>query len=145
MIVLATGLLMTVVAAKADQKFGAALTISKSTSISDLYAHPENFVGKTIRVDGVVTAVCEEMGCWMALAAKDHPDQTVRFKVDHGKGIEFPVSARGKSASAEGVFEKIAVSDADAKEAATEQASKDAHASEFSRQYQVKATGAVVR
>jgi hypothetical protein len=143
--VLATGLLMTVVAAKADQKFGKGVTIAKVTPIGDLYAHPESFLGKAIRIDGVVTAVCDEMGCWMALAAKDHPEQSVRFKVDHGKGIVFPLSARGKSASAEGVLEKVAASDTEAKEAAAQQAGKDAHALEFNQQYQVKATGAVVR
>jgi len=133
-----------VLSARADQTIGAGVKLKEATPIADLYAHPEKFVGKTIRIDGVVTGVCEEMGCWMAIAPKDKQEQTVRFKVEDGGAIVFPVSARGKNASAEGVFEKIATSDEHANEAAKEQ-TKDAKAPEFSRQYHVKATGAVVR
>ena len=139
------GLAVATLFAAGDQKFGAGVKLTEVTTIKALYAAPERFVGKTIRIDGVVSAVCEEMGCWMALAAKGAPDQTVRFKVDEGKGIVFPVSAKGKSASAEGVFEKIAAGDKDAHEAAMEQATKQARAPEFTTIYQIKATGAIVR
>src|SRR5262245_43123717 len=95
----ATIVLATVLSARADQTFGAGVTLKTATPIQDLYAHPENFIGKTIRIDGVITAVCKEMGCWMALAAKDKQDHTVRFKVEDDGKIVFPVSARGKNAS----------------------------------------------
>jgi hypothetical protein len=158
---------MTAVAA-GDQTFGAGVKSKAATSIADLYAAPEKFLGKTIRIDGIVTGVCEEMGCWVALAAEHHPDQTVRFKAKDGD-LVFPVSAKGKKASAEGVFEKIATSDEDAHHAAHAQAgahgqhaaashnqSGAAHAQtghaphqmtpeEFGKTYHVKVTGAVVR
>jgi len=130
--------------ASGDQTFGDGVKLTEATSISALYAQPEKFIGKAIRIDGVVTSVCEEMGCWMALAEKGKLDQTVRFKVEDGK-VVFPVSARGKTASAEGVFQKIATSDKEGNEAAREQTSKDTKAPAFSQTYQVKATGAVVR
>ena len=120
------------------------LKLEKATPIADLYKTPDAFVGKTIRLDGVVTAVCQEMGCWMALAAENNPDEVVRFKVDHGVGITFPISAKGKKASAEGTFERIAANDAEAKEAAAEHGAHG-KAADFGAKYQIKATGAVIR
>ncbi len=125
--------------AVAEEKLGAGVTLTEATPISALYSRPQEFVGKTIRVDGVVSAVCEAMGCWMALAADDKSTQTVRFKVDHEAGIVFPLKARGLQASAQGVFEKIG--DAEGKEAAGE----DKTASDFGKTYQIKATGAVIQ
>lgn len=126
------------------EKIGAGVTDRAATPIADLYAKPDTFVGKTIRLEGVVTAVCTEMGCWMALAPEATPEQTVRFKVDHGVGIMFPVSARGKAASAEGTFEKIGADDTEGKNAAAEQDATGAGAA-FGAAYQIKATGAVIR
>lgn len=133
-----------VVAAVAEEKFGKGVSLTEATAIKALYESPERHVGKTIRIDGVVTAVCEEMGCWMALGETEKSEDTVRLKVDHGAGIVFPISAKGKMASAEGVFEKIADGDKEAKEAASEQAAK-MKVSDFAKKYQLKATGAIVR
>ena len=127
-----------------DEKLGKGVTLAEATPIKALYETPEKFVGKTIRIDGVVTAVCEEMGCWMALAESDKSDQPVRMKVDHSAGIVFPISAKGKKASAEGVLEKIAAADKEANEAASEHAGH-ATVSDFAKKYHVKATGAVIR
>lgn len=139
--VLAAGV---VVVAAGEEKFGKGVSLKDATSIKALYESPEKFVGKTIRIDGVVTAVCEEMGCWMALAESATSEDTVRLKVDHEAGIVFPISAKGKAASAEGVFEKILETDQEAREAASEQAAK-MKVSEFGKKYQLKATGAIVK
>lgn len=123
-----------------EDKYGKGVSLTEVTSIKALYETPDKFVGKTIRIDGVVTAVCEEMGCWMAVGETEKAENTVRLKVDHGAGIVFPIAAKGKTASAEGVFEKIA----DGDEAAAEQAAAS-EASAFGKKYQLKATGAIVR
>jgi len=133
-----------VVSAAGDEKFGKGVSLPEATSIKALYESPDKFVGKTIRIDGVVTAVCEEMGCWMALGETDKAENTVRLKVDHDAGIVFPIAAKGKTASAEGVFEKISDGDKEAREAATEQAAQT-KGSDFGKKYQLKATGAVVK
>lgn len=125
--------------APAETKLGAGVTLEESTPIATIVADPEAFVGKTVRIDGVATAVCTHMGCWMSVAASDQPNApSVRLKVDDGV-IVFPVRAKGKRVSAEGVYE--AVADAESKEAAGEHARHDARAS---KQYQLKATGALV-
>lgn len=133
-----------VVSAAGDEKFGKGVSLTEATSIKALYETPDKFVGKTIRIDGVVTAVCEEMGCWMALGESAQAQNTVRLKVDHGAGIVFPIAAKGKAASAEGVFEKIADGDKEAKEAAAEQAAQTKGA-DFGKKYHLKATGAIIK
>ena len=133
-----------VVSAAGDEKFGKGVSLTEATSIKALYESPDKFVGKTIRIDGVVTAVCEEMGCWMALGETDKAENTVRLKVEHDSGIVFPIAAKGKNASAEGVFEKIADGDKEAKEAAAEHAAHT-KGSDFGKKYQLKATGAIVK
>ena len=124
-----------------DTRLGAGVTLKEPTPIRALLDRPQEFVGKTIRIDGVATAVCDHQGCWMAVAADaDGKGGTVRVKVDDGV-IVFPASAKDKHVSAEGVFE-IVGKDEESKEAAGEHAKHDARAQ---KQYQLKATGAVVR
>ena len=123
-----------------DTKVGAGVTLAEATAIKAITSKPADFVGKTLRVDGVATAVCAHMGCWMAVAPTDDPDgPTLRLKVDDGV-IVFPVTAKGKQVSAQGVFEEVG--GGDAKDAAGEHAHVDPKAS---KQYHLKATGAVIR
>jgi hypothetical protein len=132
--------------AAGQETFGKGVAVTNATSIKALYDNPAEFVGKTIRIDGVITAVCEEMGCWMAIGDSADAERVVRLKVDENAGIVFPVSAKGKTVSAEGVFEKIAATDKDAQEAAAEQgATAKGAAAEFGKLYQLKGTGAIVR
>ena len=134
--------LSTVTFAAQETKLGTGVALKEATPIKALIENPAKFVGKTIRVDGVATAVCEEMGCWMAIAPADDPKgATVRLKVEDGV-IKFPVTAKGKQVSAEGVFEAIADKDEHANEAAGEHGKHDASAS---KKFQIKATGAVVK
>ncbi|MDQ3070817.1 MAG: DUF4920 domain-containing protein, partial [Acidobacteriota bacterium] len=94
---------------------------------------------------GTATAVCAHMGCWMAVSVSDKADApTVRLKVEDGV-IVFPVSAKGKAVSAEGTFERVPATDADAKEAASEYAKSQAKPSDAATKYQLKATGAIVK
>ena len=133
---------LAVPAGAGETKLGRGVTLKDATAIPALVAAPKDYVGKTIRVDGVATAVCTAMGCWMAVApAGDPKGPVVRLKVEDG-AIVFPVSAKGKKVSAEGVFEAIGGSDEHGKEAAGEHAKHDPKAS---ADYQIKATGALIR
>ena len=136
-------LALTMNAAGADEKIGAGVTLTEATPIAAIVKAPQDYVGKTIRVDGVATAVCQSMGCWMAVAESDKKDApTVRLKVEHEGAIKFPMSAKGKQVSAQGIFSAIGGDDEHGKEAASEHAKHDAKAS---RPYQITATGAVIK
>jgi hypothetical protein len=145
--VLGVVMLAAVLNGAGGETLGAGVTIEKATPLATVLARPEQFEGKTIRVEGVVTAVCEVAGCWMALA----PDQgsrgaTLRFKVEDGV-IVFPLHARGRRASAQGVVERIARHDAHGHEAAAEHAHQEGRTAtaRAATQWHVRATGAVLR
>jgi hypothetical protein len=126
-----------------DETIGAGVKLKDATPIAAIVKAPKDYVGKTVRIDGVATAVCQEMGCWMAVAESDAKDAPVlRLKVEHEGAIKFPMSAKGKKVSAEGVFQAIGGDDAHGTEAAHEHAKTDAKAS---TQFQITATGAVIR
>ena len=129
----------------AAETYGTAPDLSQVTPIPQLLSKPADFEGRTVRVEGVVTAVCTMMGCWMAIAPSDAPKgQAVLVKVDDGV-IVFPVSARGKRASAQGVFQRVGSGDAEGHEAAHEHAKQEGrHDSSNAPKWQLKATGAIV-
>lgn len=87
------------------KKYGAGVTLDSSSSVGELLAAPEKFVGKKVRVDGVVTAVCAKRGCWMMITDPER-EQGIRIKVEDGV-IVFPMEAMGRKASAEGIFEVV--------------------------------------
>lgn len=87
--------------------YGEDLTDIDIVPISELYASPDDFVGKTVKVEGRVIGVCAKRGCWMELAGNEE-FQSLRIKVTDGV-IVFPMEAKGQVAVAEGVFTKISI------------------------------------
>jgi hypothetical protein len=48
--------------------FGSEITEKTSTALDALLREPAKFQAKTVRTEGVVSAVCKSMGCWMEIA-----------------------------------------------------------------------------
>lgn len=127
--------------------YGAGVTLPAGVPVATVLDHPDDYVGKTIRVDGVVSAVCEEMGCWMELS-DPATKKGLRFKVEDGV-IVFPVSAKGRKATAQGTLERIDLAKTDEHQSA--HLSEDAAAAAKAEgkpapkaAYLVRATGAVI-
>ena len=85
--------------------YGKGVTIAEPTPIATLLAKPDGFVGKAVRVDGVITGVCEKRGCWMQVTDQE-TGQGIRIKVEDGV-IVFPMESMGHRAAAEGMFEAV--------------------------------------
>ncbi len=100
--------------------YGKGVTLDQPVAISDLLEQPAPWIGKPVRVDGVVTAVCAKRGCWIQVTDPDS-GQGVRIKVEDGV-IVFPPESVGHRVSAEGIFEAIPVPPAPAQAAAHDQA-----------------------
>ncbi len=133
--------------AGADEKtvYGEGVTLTKSVPIAELMADPEAWVGKKVRVEGLVVDVCKKRGCWMELAGGEG-QPSIRIKVDDGV-IVFPVEARGRQAVAEGVFTRIVLDDGIKKEHEHE-GHDDSACQKETRPgviYLVRGTGAVIR
>ncbi len=83
-------------------KRGDSIGKAKAISLAKVLKTPNNYVGKTVRVEGVIVRSCKMEGCWMELApSKDAKSVRVTFK-DHAFFI--PLDAAGMLAKAEGVF-----------------------------------------
>jgi len=135
-----------VLADEAGKTYGAGVTIKRATPIASLLTTPQAHAGKTVRVDGVVSQVCQSMGCWIEIADAES-GRGVRFKAKDGV-IVFPREAAGKKVSAQGTFEEIATSpvrEAHAENAkSAENSGKPVPASPTDKIYWVRVTGAVL-
>jgi len=87
------------------ETYGAGLTLKDTTLVSSILENPDDYVGKTLQVKGLIVEVCARRGCWMSIAG-DKPFQKLRFKVTDGDMV-FPMTARGKTATVEGVLQKF--------------------------------------
>ena len=85
--------------------FGEEITMSEETAISSIIDTPDVYVGKKVKVSGLVVDVCSRRGCWIYLAG-DREFEKIRVKVTDGE-IVFPMEARGKVAIVEGVVESM--------------------------------------
>jgi hypothetical protein len=130
--------------------YGEPLTTTETVLISRLVATPEDYVGETVRVAGLVTDVCPECGCWIMLAAAEDKDKEIRVKVEDGV-IVFPQEARGRRAVAEGVVTKTVLTLEET--VARLQGQADEQGEGFDPEavtepltlYEIKCTGAVIR
>lgn len=130
-------------AAQKPETFGTGVSLNETTPLVQVLDHPADFEGKTVRVEGVVTAVCMHMGCWMALTPQASTDaRTMLIKVDDGV-IVFPPSAKGRRAVAQGVVERVGGS-REGQEAAAEHARSAGAAKSAPVTWQLKATGAML-
>jgi hypothetical protein len=98
-------LLLSVAAYSQTDKYGKEISLKEKTSISKILAQPEEYVGKTVLVEGEILDVCAMAGCWMELKS-DAENQKIKIKVKDGD-IVFPVEAKGKDALVEGTVYKI--------------------------------------
>ncbi len=83
------------------KKYGKEITLKEKTKVSDILADPGKYSGKQVLVEGKIMDVCKKAGCWIKIAS-DKKGESIQFKVKDGV-IVFPVSAKGKTALAEGV------------------------------------------
>jgi hypothetical protein len=82
----------------AKKKFGGEITEQTSTDLSALLREPARFQAKTVRTEGVVSAVCKQMGCWMEIA---DPAGQAHIKMA-GHSFSVPRDASGHRAVVQG-------------------------------------------
>jgi len=108
-IAFALTLLLTITAFADDTtiKRGAPLSDAKPTPLADVLKSPDAYTSKPVLVEGTITNVCAQKGCWMELEG-----MRVTFK-DYGFFV--PKTSKGYAARAEGVtqVEKLSKEEAD--------------------------------
>ncbi len=103
--ILSLTIFVSIISFAQTEKFGKEITLEEKTKISEIINAPENFLGKTVLVEGEVLEVCPAAGCWMELKSDDG-ERKIKIKVRDGD-IVFPMSAKGKNAVVEGTVYKI--------------------------------------
>ncbi len=108
-IVLFTLLVLMIPASQAAAKtYGNGVQTRDATAVSAILDNPDAFIGKTVRVEGLILEVCAKRGCWVYVAG-DRPGEKIQVKVTDGE-IVFPMSASGRMAVVEGVVEELKLS-----------------------------------
>jgi len=75
---------------------------AKAVSLAKVLKKPADYVGKSVRVEGVIVRSCKMEGCWMELApTKDSAAVRIKMK-DHAFFV--PLDAAGLKAKVEGVM-----------------------------------------
>ena len=96
------------VPAFADATFGAALSEATPVRIAELTADPDAYVGREVKVVGLVDDVCPMKGCWVDILDRQS-SETIRLKVQDDV-IVFPAEAKGREITAEGTLRRIELS-----------------------------------
>ena len=138
-------LILTASAQAADvTKYGEGVNLDKATPVAELLTNPGDYMGKTVRVDGIITAGCKKRGCWIQIS--DDEGNGVRVKVEDGV-IVFPPTSIGHHASAEGLFNGIPVAAVEKKHKEHEGETHEACDSKSSGEmiYFIKGTGAMIQ
>ncbi|HEV7732737.1 MAG TPA: DUF4920 domain-containing protein [Candidatus Binatia bacterium] len=88
--------------------YGREPRVATSTPLADILREPARFTGREVRVQGVVSGVCQRKGCWMML--RDGKSEVrVRFR-DYAFFVPRDVS--GREAAVEGTAQVEVVSEA---------------------------------
>ena len=129
-------------------KYGEDITLKEKTNISDILSNPEDYLDKTVLIEGEVLDVCPMAGCWIEVASNVEGDK-IKVKVKDGE-IVFPEEAKGKNALVEGKVYKIELTVEEAVEYYEHQAEETgdefdpATVTEAVTIYQIKGLGAEI-
>ncbi len=126
----------------AKQAYGKPFTVSTpATPIAEVLANPEKFEGKTVKLSGTVSQVCQAKGCWFEVAPTAGGRGARIKSVDYS--IFVPKDCAGRTAVVEGTFKSTTLSEAQAKHLADDAAKAGGKAADVKgpvKEFQVAAT-----
>lgn len=88
--------------------YGSPAAQAPTLAVADVLARAAELEGQPVRVEGLVTDVCANRGCWIRIADESGPAE-IQFKVDDGV-MTFPMDAKGRWAVADGRVKRIPLS-----------------------------------
>ena len=101
-------LVCTMTAQAKTDVYGKGVTLKESTAVSAILDNPDTYLGKTVRIEGMIIEVCAKRGCWVYVAG-DRQGEKIQVKVTDGE-IVFPMSSSGRMGVVEGVVEELKLS-----------------------------------
>ena len=104
-----------------QQHLGAPIAASAPVvALADVVKDPAKFKGKSFVTTGTVTAVCQEMGCWMEIK-DDAGEAHVKMA---GEKFYMPKTSAGHKVRVAGMLTDVAGGDADCAKEAADQTGK---------------------
>lgn len=91
--------------------YGKGINLDTITKVSEILDNPDNFIGKPVKIEGMVVEVCSKRGCWINVAG-DRPKEQIQVKVTDGE-IVFPMAATGRDGVFEGIVDEVKLSKSD--------------------------------
>jgi len=88
--------------------YGKGVHLQETTAISAILDNPDAYLGKTVKIEGLIVEVCAKRGCWIYIAG-DRPEEKIQVKVTDGE-IIFPLSATGRIGMIEGIVDEVVMS-----------------------------------
>lgn len=88
--------------------YGKGVSDGELTAISAILDVPDQYLGKKVKIEGLIVEVCAKRGCWIYVAG-DRPNEKIQVKVTDGE-IVFPLSATGRVGIVEGIVEEVKLS-----------------------------------
>ena len=88
--------------------YGKGVTLTETTPVSAILDNPDSYIGKMVRIEGMIIEVCAKRGCWLYVAG-DRQGEKIQVKVTDGE-IVFPMSASGRLGIVEGIVEELKLS-----------------------------------
>ena len=82
------------------QRYGAPITVRKPTQLAKVVKEPAKFEGKVLRLQGVVSNVCQGAGCWIEIESKG---QTFLAK-SLDESVLVPNDCKGQAVVVQGVL-----------------------------------------
>jgi hypothetical protein len=83
--------------------FGDELSDREAVPLATLMESPADYDGQTVRTEGIISAVCQRMGCWMELKAEED-GPAIRVPMA-GHSFFLPRDVSGARATIEGTVE----------------------------------------
>jgi len=128
-----------------EVKLGKPIAVKSATPIRDILSQPDKYLGKDVLIEGEITEVCQNMGCWINV--KDaSTSEVIQVKVDDGV-IVFPKDGAGKKVVAQGKLEKVVVTKEELQHQA-EESGKKVDTSKITggkTTYRIKGEGAIIK
>jgi len=81
--------------------FGADMTDAMVVSVTELNENPAAYAGKTVRIEGQVSSVCKNMGCWVEVQGAEGGKIMV---ASENHDVFVPRNSEGKAIVVEGMF-----------------------------------------
>lgn len=88
--------------------YGKGVHQQETTAVSAILDNPDSYLGKTVKIEGLIVEVCAKRGCWIYVAG-DRPQEKIQIKVTDGE-IVFPMSATGRVGVVEGIVDEVVMS-----------------------------------